>query len=310
MKQQAWRQKAAKLLALLCALALLATSALAEDAEEAYVENEWNFVDESMDVTDGIPQDAVGVLERIREAGKLRVATEPFFPPQEFIDPSREGQEKYVGADMEMARLIAQRMGVELEIVPMEFTQVLAAVSDGECDLAISALSYTPGRAAAVELSKGYYYSQSSASVGIIIREAGKDRITGINDLWDKVIVAQSGSLQEALTADSVTAYREFRRLSFIQEVYQALEDGWADAAAVDLETAQAYIGNHPDSRLMAVPGIQFTLEKHFQGDRVAAKKGEIQLMYFVNGVIDELLASGQYQAWYQEYEALAAALE
>ena len=307
MKQQAGRKTGKRFLAALCALWLLAASAFAEEAGDVYVENQWNFVDGSMDVSGGIPDDAAGVLGRIREAGVLRVATEPYFPPQEFIDPSREGQAQYVGADMEMARLIALRMGVTLEIVPMEFTQVLSAVADGACDLAISALSYTPARAATVELSKGYYYSPAFAGVGMLIREADQGEITCIDDLWNKRIIAQSGSLQEAMTAESVVRYSEFRRVSLTQELYRALEEGRADAAAVDPETAQAYIANHPESRLTLAPGIQLSLEEHFQGDRVAAKKGEIQLLYFVNGVIDELLSSGQYLAWYQEYEALAA---
>ena len=59
----------------------------------------------------------------------------------------------------------------------------------------------------------------------------------------------------------------------------------------------------------MLIPDARFTPESVYDGDRVAAKKGEYQLMYFVNGVIDELLASGEYQAWYEEYEDLAAGL-
>ena len=129
---------------------LLAIAGLAE--EPVYMENQYNFVDASMDVSGGIPADATGRLERIRSAGKLRVATEPYFAPQEFIDPEKSGQEQYVGSDMELAKLIAERMGVTLEIVPMDFTDVLPAVADGECDLAISGLAFTPGRANQVEL--------------------------------------------------------------------------------------------------------------------------------------------------------------
>ena len=80
-------------------------------AEEIYVENDRNYVDGSVDVTNGIPDNASGVLDRIRRSGVLKVATEPYFPPQEFIDPDKSGQEKYSGADMELARLIAARMG-------------------------------------------------------------------------------------------------------------------------------------------------------------------------------------------------------
>ena len=299
------------LLPLFWALLLcISIAAMAEETKELYVENQWNFVENSMDVSHGIPEDAAGTLERIRLRGKLLVAMEPYFPPQEFIDPSKTGQEQYVGADVELAKLIAQRMGVELEIVPMEFSRVLFAVADGECDLAISALAYTPSRAVMMTLSKGYYYSGTTVSSGMIIRADDRDEITSIEDLSKRVIVAQSGSLQESQTAENVLSYKEFRRLSTTQEVYGAVREGEADAATVDIETALTYIQNHPTCGLMLVNGIQFDLEEQFEGDRIAGRKGDLQLIYFVNGVIDEVLSSGQYQAWYDEYEQLAALLD
>ena len=288
---------------------LLAMTGLSAVAEAVYVENEWDFVDGSMDVSGGIPEDAPGVLGRIREAGVLRVATEPYFPPQEFIDPGSPGQDAYVASDMDMARLIAERMGVALQIVPMEFSEVLEAVTEGTCDLAISALSYTPERAGKMTLSKGYYYSGESAGTGLIIRAVDAETITGVADLENRDIVAQSGSLQEAQMVENVAYYRQFRRLSSIRGVYEAVGSGKADAAAVNLEAAQAYIENNPDCGLALVEGVTFVLEPQFDGDRVAAKKGELALIYFVNGVIDELLASGQYEEWYAAAEKRAAEL-
>ena len=96
-----------KLIAILLAVFLLSGFSAAED--QSYVENEWNYVDGSMDVSNGIPDTANGVLARIKETGVLRVATEVYFAPQEFIDPALDGQDAYAGADMELARLIAER---------------------------------------------------------------------------------------------------------------------------------------------------------------------------------------------------------
>ena len=309
MTHKRWRVRVA--LALASVLALLG-AALAEEealAPELYTENEWNYVEASMDVSSGIPEDAGGALAAIRERGVLRVATEPYFPPQEFIDPSLAGQDQYVGADMEMARLIAEKMGVSLQIVPMDFSVVLDAVVSGKCDLSISALSYTPGRASMVTMSKGYYFAEDNAGSGLLIRAADAEAIRGVKDLEGRNIVAQSGSLQEALMMGHVLNYREFRRLGSVQEVYDFLAEGKADAAMVDLGSAGDYLNNNPDSGLMLVPGVRFTQEERFQGDRVAARKGETQLIAFVNGVIDELLASGQYMTWYGESVALAAKL-
>jgi polar amino acid transport system substrate-binding protein len=301
-------------LALLVAALMLPVSALAEGLESGegdtrYMENAWNFVEESMDVSKGIPSDAEGVLADIRDSGVLRVATEPYFPPQEFIDPDLTGQDSYAGADMALARLIAERMGVALQIVPMDFSEVLGAVSDGSCDLAVSALSYTPGRAAQVTFSKGYYYAGSLSGSGLMIRAADSGIITGVDSLKGRDIGAQSGSLQEAQMYENVFRYRQFRRMGSVQALYNALMDGTIDAAMVDLGTGQDYIDSNPGCGLVMIPGVRFILEEAFQGDRIAARKGEGQLIAFVNGVIDEVLESGQYLAWYGEAEARAKAL-
>ncbi len=281
-------------------------ASIAEEATVNYVENEWNYVDGSMDVTKGIPENANGVLARIRENGVLRVATEPYFAPQEFIDPSLQGQEAYAGADMELARLIAQRMGVALEIIPMDFTDVLSAVSSDRCDLVISALAFVPSRAVTNTLSKGYFFSGMPASTTMVIRKADAEAIRTIDDLADKTLMAQRGSLQEAMTVSNVRLYKEFRRVSQTQEVYEAVIAGKADAGAVDMENAANYIHNNPECGLVMVDGIQFAIEKQYEGDRIAAKKGEAELMYFVNGVIDEVLAKGLYTEWYREAQKRA----
>lgn len=284
-------------------------AAFAQDNEESYVENDWNYVEGSMDISGGIPGNAMGVLESILNTGKLRVATEPFFPPQEFIDPTKSGQEAFVGPDMELARLIAKRMGVTLEIVPMDFSEVLTSVMEGQCDLAISALAYTPARAMTVELSKGYYYSDEDSGNGVLIRTKDQDIYHSVEDFSTAVIAAQSASLQESIAAENFLNYKEFIRLNSTQDVYDALESGKVDGAVVDVETAETYIAHESNGSVMLVPGIRFSLDEHFKGDRIAAKKGQIQLLYFVNAVIDEVLESGQYMEWYREADEFAQSL-
>lgn len=265
-----------------------------------YTENELNYVEDSMDPDNGIPYDAVGVLLRIKQNGVLRVATEPYYVPQEFIDPEKEGQEQYVGADMQLARLIAEKMGVELEIVEMDFTEVLTAVSEDRCDLAISALSFTPGRAATNEMSKGYYFSEIP-KCSILIRKEDEKKITSIESLSDKILIAQQGSVQETMMSSNINRYLEYRRVANTQMVFDAVQRGEADAGAVNMDNALDYIARNPDCGLTLAKGIEFEQEEQYQGDRIAAKKGEIQLLYFVNGVIDEVLEQDLYTAWIEE---------
>ena len=278
----------------------------ADDEGQIYVENEWNFVDGSMNAMRGIPDDATGVLDRIRRKGVLRVATEPYYPPQEFIDPDMTGQDQYAGADMELARLIALRMGVELAIVPMEYTQVLPALTDNLVDLTISAIAFTPRRAAAYTMSKGYYFTESAATTAFVIREADRELYTSVEDLSDKTLIVQSSSLQEALVAKNVRNYRELRRVSSVQTVYEAVRQGKADVGIVDLETAQTYIRNNQGSGLILAEGLYYVPDEQYLGNRVVAKKGELQLIYFVNGVIDEVLDNGTYLKWIEDAQKRA----
>lgn len=269
-------------------------------AAEAYGENNLNYVDGSMDVSGGIPDDAVGVLYRIRQRGVLRVATEPYYPPQEFIDPDRTGQDRYAGADMELARLIAERMGVALEIVEMDFTEVLPSLEEDHCDLAISALAYTPGRSVRYELSKGYYYAEAP-TCALLIREADRETIASVEDLASRDLVAQQGSLQETMLIDSVRSYREFRRVPSTQQAVELVARGECDAVAVEESFALDYIAANPDCGLILAEGIAFVPEEQYLGDRVAGRKDELQLMYFVNGVIDEVISGDLYTRWIEE---------
>ncbi len=274
---------------------------LAQD-DIVYVENLWNFVDGSMDISGGIPETVTGRLGKIRDSGVLTVATEPYFPPQEFIDDTRQGQDRFVGADMELARLIAEKMHVRLEIVPMDFHEVLDRVADGTYDLAISALAFTESRAMTLTMSKGYYFSTQETASGLLIRAADSGEIQSLSHLASRDIAAQSGSLQETMAVDSVRQYRQFWRMSTSTDVMDAVRTGKVDAGIVDADSAAQYIASCPDVQLTFVPIRSFTLRDEYKGDRVAARKGELELMYFVNGVIDEVLASDQYNQWIRQY--------
>ena len=99
----------------------------------------------------------------------------------------------------------------------------------------------------------------------------------------------------------NVFSYQEFRRVSTAQMVYEAVQSGAADAGAVDAETALEYIEHNPGCGLTLAKNLEFVLEESYQGDRIAAKKGELQLMYFVNGVIDEVLEQDLYTEWIEK---------
>lgn len=135
-------------------------------------------------------------LDAILERGYIEVATEPSFAPNEFIDTTKTGQDRYAGSDIQLANYIANELGVELRLKPMDFTTVLGSITSGKYDLAISALAYTPERAESMNLSKGYYFGSEDPqkAYGLLIRQEDAGTITGAGDLKNRTITVQNSS--------------------------------------------------------------------------------------------------------------------
>lgn len=244
-------------------------------------------------------------LDDILERGYIEVATEPYFAPQEFIDSSKEGDDRYVGCDIELAKYIAEKLGVELRIVPLEFTAVLSSVTEGKYDLAISALAYTPERAEAMNLSDGYHFDEDD--YGLLVREEDIDKYPDPESLADAVVVAQSGSLQENLVNDQIPKYKEFKRVSATTDGFLMVQENKADAAATEIATAELYAAANPG--LAIANNFRFEIDKSTSGTRIGIPKGEDELTAKINEIIAEVLDAGLYEKWYDEYSEYAASL-
>lgn len=248
-------------------------------------------------------------LEAIREKGVLEVVMEPYFAPNQFIDPSKSGDEKYVGSDVELSKYIAEKLGVKLKIIPLEFAAVLSSITEGKYDLAISALAYTPARAQAMIMSKGYYFSTNTPGYGLLIREADKGAIKSPADLADKTLVVQSGSLQELFANEQVPQKKELKRVSATTDGILMVQESKADAIVVQKAMGQLYIDANPGAGLTIVEGFEFTVNKEYDGTRIGITKGETELEAEINKIIDELVLSGTYDKWYNEYTDYAKKL-
>ena len=250
---------------------------------------------------------AANRLEEIQQRGYIEVATEPYFAPYEFIDSSKSGDEQYMGSDIEMAKYIADKLGVELKIVPLEFAAVLSSVTEGKYDLAISALAYTPERSEAMELSKAYYIDEEDESYGLLVREEDVDKYPDVASLADAVIAIQSGSLQEAMVTQQVPAYKELKRVSATTDGFLMVQEGKADAAATALATARLYAAANPG--VTVANTFRFETDEETSGTRIGIPKNEPELTEKINEIIDELRESGQYKTWYGEDEEYAKSL-
>lgn len=250
-------------------------------------------------------------LEEILERGYIEVATEPYFAPNEFIDPTKSGDDNIVGSDIELANFIARELDVELRLKPMDFTSVLGSITSGKFDLAISALAYTPARAETMNLSKGYYYGNEDPqkAYGMLIRKENADEIQTIDDLADKTIVAQNGSLQEVFVREQIPVCGSYNQVSSTNDAFLMVQTGRADAAAADLNMARLYLESNPDCGMMILPDFYFTVDLDTQGTRIGIPAGEDELTDRINEIIDLVLEQNLYVQWYREYTDYAKTL-
>ena len=245
------------------------------------------------------------LLAEIKAQGYIELCTEPYFAPYEFVDPSKTGDDQYVGVDIEIAKYIAEKIGVELRIVPLDFTAVLAGIADGKYDIAISAIAYSPSRAEAMRLSN--VYKNSSGGYGFLTRAEDVDKYSSVEDLKDAVVITQSGSVQESLYNQNVKACKEFKLVANMTDGYLAVAEGKADVCICSAESAQLYAEANGG---LAVPDFRFEVDPNMNGTVVAMPlKDSESLLEVVNEAIAELNAQGKIDQWNEEYTAYAAQL-
>ena len=239
------------------------------------------------------------LLDEIKERGVLVVGTSPDFPPNEFIDSTKSGQDQYVGSDIELAKYIADRMGVELRIEASSFDTVLANLSTGHIDLAITGLAYTPARAQSMEMSIGYNLEADSESAGqgVLIRMEDAEKYQTLEDLSGVKIAAQSGSIQEQYVKDQISD-PQLQSISSIDDGVALLKNGSVDAVATSEPTGIQYAQNNQELAMMEE---EFDISAEYAGTRIGAPLGEKELIEEVNAILEDVNEQGLYEEWYEE---------
>ena len=248
-------------------------------------------------------------LDEIKERGYIEVVTEPYFAPFEFIDSSLPEGEQFVGLDIELGQYIADKLGVELRIIPLEFAAVQSSIVEGKYDLALSALAYSPTRAEAMGMSNSYYNDEAMGFT-FLTREEDYGKYESIESVADAVIVTQSGSVQEFLYNDQIknaVKVKEFKLVDNMTTAYLAVSEGKADVCVCSTESAQLYADANGG---LAVPEFRLTVDPNMNGTVVALGPDDTDtLKEFINECIAELKAKDQITKWNDEYKAYAASL-
>lgn len=241
-------------------------------------------------------------LEKILESGKLVLATSPDFAPLEFEDLS-SGEAQYVGSDIELAKYIAEKLGVELEISAMDFSAVQAAIPSGQADIAISGFARTEERAQNMELSTPFNITEDGGQTVLVAKGEGAN-YTAAEDFSGLQIGAQNGSLQYNLVSSQLPEDVEIVPVGSLNDGVLMLETGKIDALASDLSNAELLLESHD-----GIETTDFMFEYSSEGNVAAVKKGETELIEAVNEIIEEVNELGLYDQWKEEATELAKSL-
>ena len=215
--------------------------------------------------------------EAAKEAagGKLVMATNAEFPPYEYHDG-----DAIVGIDAEIAKAIADELGMELEIEDIAFDSIIPEIVSGKADMGLAGMTVTEDRMQSVDFSDTY----AKASQKIIVTEYSE--IASPDDLKGVIVGVQLGTTGDIYVSDLEADGTTVERYSKGFEAVQALSQGKIDAVVIDGEPAKTFVAETEGLKILEE---SFTDEEY----AIAVKKGNTELLEKINGALKTLKDNG-----------------
>lgn len=230
--------------------------------------------------------------------GVLTVATSPDFAPYEFYAIGEDGNPMLAGFDMALAQYVADYMGLELEVIPMDFDGVLSELQMKNVDLGMAGLSPDPAREDAMDFSDIYYEGGQS----LVTVKANADTLNSFEacNKAEISVGAQIGSIQMDL-ANEFSPDADIVALPKVTDIISELLGGKLDAAYIETAVAESYQKNYPD--LEIVLDVPYDVA----GSSIGVSKGNAALLAAVNEAIAAAVADGSMDQFVAEANELAA---
>ncbi len=224
-------------------------------------------------------------IDKIKKAGKLVILTSSGFAPFEYLGANNE----VVGVDMDIAKAVADELGVALEVVDMDFDGIIAAVQSGKGDLGVAGITANDERKQSVDFSINYV----DAAQVIIVPE-GSD-IQSAADLAGKNIGVQMGTTGDIFVTDEVGA-GEVLRYKTGPDAGVELANGKIDAVVIDEMPAKQIAEANKGLVVLEEP---LTEEQY----AIALKKDAADLKAVVDKVVQKLLDDGTIAKLIEEHK-------
>jgi len=229
---------------------------------------------------------------RAARAETLVVATDTAFLPFEFKENG-----KYVGFDIDLLDLVTRRMGVSYSLLPMDFSNIFANLTDGKVDMAIAGISITQDRERSMDFSDPYFRSD----ISLVVAQDNTD-IHRFGDLAGKRIGVKRGTDAVEYVSRTVPT----ATISYFQNMdggfpYLELAAGRLDALVHDTANVRYYTANKGKGLVKVVDTV--VTGNNFYA---MAFPKHSALTQRVNSALRETIQSGQYADIYRKWFGVA----
>ncbi len=215
--------------------------------------------------------------------GVLTMATNAYFPPYEYYEGS-----DIVGIDAEIAKAVADKLGLELKIEDMEFDSIITAVSTGKADMGLAGMTVTEERKQNVNFSDTY---ATGVQVVVVPEDSA---IQTVDDLAGKKIGVQLATTGDIYCTDDFGS-ENVEEYNKGNDAIMALISGKIDAVVIDNEPAKSFVAANEGLKIL---DTEYVTEEY----AAALNKENTALLEAINGALKELKADGTLDSIINKY--------
>lgn len=204
-------------------------------------------------------------LEKVKSAGKITVGMECAYAPYNWSQTSENEYTVKVqdglyadGYDIQIAKKVADSLGVSLEIKPIEWNGLLSALNSGQIDLIIAGMSPTEERKLSIDFTDTYY---DSNLVMVVKKDSAYASATKISDFSGAKITGQLNTFHYKVI-DQIEGVNKQTALEDFAALIQALSSGTVDGYVCEKPGAVSAVASHPEFTY-----VEFSKENGFTCD-------------------------------------------
>ena len=239
---------------------------------------------------------AGGSQEAADSSNTLKVAMECGYTPYNWTQttdangavPISGSKEYAYGYDVMMAKLIAEKLGKDLEIVKLDWDSLVPAVQSGTVDCVIAGQSITSDRLQMVDFTTPYYY----ASIVCLVNEGNKyESAQGVKDLKGATCTSQQNTVWYDVCLPQIEDANILPAQESAPAMLVALSAGRVDLICTDMPTAQAALVAYPSFRLLDFTDSEdnFVVSQEEINIGISVSKSNPELTVAINEVLATL---------------------